>query len=73
MGPDGHICSLFIGHYLLQVKDVWVAGVVDSSEPPPERITLTLPVVNSAENCIFAMAGEGKAEMIKVSVFYFIK
>lgn len=66
MGPDGHTCSLFPNHKLLEEKTKWVMPICDSPKPPPERITLTYPVINNASNCIFAMAGEGKVEMVKV-------
>ncbi|XP_026285381.1 6-phosphogluconolactonase [Frankliniella occidentalis] len=65
MGPDGHTCSLFPGHRLLDETSVWIAPITNSPKPPPSRITLTFPIINNAENCIFAISGQGKAEMVK--------
>ncbi|KAG0562054.1 hypothetical protein KC19_9G114000 [Ceratodon purpureus] len=64
MGPDGHCCSLFPHHPLVQVKDRWIAPITDSPKPPPERITFTMPVVQAAANVTFVANGEGKAEML---------
>lgn len=58
VGPDGHTCSLFPGHYVLDVTDRWVTNIEDSPKPPPARITLTYPFINKATNIL--IAGKGK-------------
>lgn len=61
MGPDGHIASLFPGQDTVAVTDRTVVGVHDSPKPPPERVSLTYPALEAAEEVWVVVAGEEKA------------
>ncbi|XP_021756606.1 probable 6-phosphogluconolactonase 2 [Chenopodium quinoa] len=68
MGPDGHVASLFPDHSVLGVKDEWVTFITDCPKPPPERITFTLPVINSASNVAVVVTGGQKAEAVRQAI-----
>lgn len=70
LGPDGHTCSLFPNHKLLDETSLWVCPINDSPKPPLSRITFTFPVINNARACIFAVLGSSKAKIIKVNIIY---
>lgn len=61
VGPDGHIASLFPERDEITVTDRAVLAVRDSPKPPPERLTFTRPVINSASRVWMVIAGAEKA------------
>jgi 6-phosphogluconolactonase len=63
LGPDGHTASLFPGNPALQAEGVCTA-VHDAPKPPPDRITLTIPVLRAARSVLFFVSGEEKAEAV---------
>jgi len=65
IGPDGHIASLFPGAAALDAQAPELClGVHDSPKPPPERITLTLPVLRAARRCVLLATGTSKADAV---------
>ncbi|MFG3341487.1 6-phosphogluconolactonase [Glycomyces sp. NPDC048151] len=63
IGEDGHVASLFPGNPAL-LSTVSVVGVRNSPKPPSERVSLTLPAINSATAAWIIASGEGKAEAV---------
>jgi 6-phosphogluconolactonase len=68
VGPDGHIASLFPERSGIRVKDATVVGVRISPKPPPFRLTLTLPVINSSERIWLVLAGADKASALGLTL-----
>jgi 6-phosphogluconolactonase len=67
-GPDGHTCSLFPGHALLDINnsDDYVLPIEDSPKAPPKRITLTLHVLNKlTRHVIVCGAGDSKSPILQ--------
>lgn len=60
LAADGHIASLFPASPALQVTDRRVVAVQVPAEPP-QRLTITLPVINRAAAVFFLVAGKSKA------------
>lgn len=65
VGPDGHVASLFPNTKETSTTSGWVLPVTNSPKPPSERITLTMPVINAAQNVIVCALGSGKAEIVQ--------
>ncbi|THV38516.1 6-phosphogluconolactonase [Glycomyces buryatensis] len=64
IGEDGHVASLFPDNPGLAVTDAPVTGVHGAPKPPPERVSLTMPAINSAMAAWIIASGEGKAEAV---------
>ncbi len=65
LGEDGHTASLFPGHP--QVRDESGASclaVHDAPKPPPERVTLSMPVLRAARHCVLLATGASKADAL---------
>src|SRR5581483_4888073 len=62
MGPDGHMASLFPGSPQLEVTDRRATHGPPGLEPWVDRITFTVPTIQSAKRIVFLIAGESKAE-----------
>jgi 6-phosphogluconolactonase len=66
LGPDGHTASLFPGKPAVQENHRLVAGVPEPGmEPRVPRVTLTMPVLNSAREVVFLVAGADKATAVR--------
>lgn len=65
VGPDGHIASLFPEHDDQREGSLTVIPVRDSPKPPPDRISLTWPTLNSARHVMLLVAGAEKAEAVE--------
>ncbi|EFJ45032.1 hypothetical protein VOLCADRAFT_82562 [Volvox carteri f. nagariensis] len=65
VGPDGHVASLFPNRPETAATQGWVLPVKDSPKPPPERITMTMPVINAAKEVAVVALGESKREIVQ--------
>jgi 6-phosphogluconolactonase len=64
LGEDGHTASLFPGSPALEEAQALVAYVHDAPKPPPERLTMTLPVINAARAVLFMVQGASKRDAL---------
>jgi 6-phosphogluconolactonase len=61
VGPDGHVASLFPNAPTLRRREK-VLSAEPGLEPFVDRVTLSLPVLRSAAEILFLLAGDAKAD-----------
>ena len=64
LGTDGHIASIFPGSPALN-EFSRLAIPVHHPETGQQRITVTLPVINAADNIFFLVSGREKSEILQ--------
>ncbi len=65
LGSDGHTASLFPGSGALDAQaEVAVAVEAQYEGRPTQRVTLTLPAINTARQALFLVSGAAKAEIV---------
>jgi 6-phosphogluconolactonase len=62
MGPDGHVASLFPGH---SYPDTLIVSESNSPKPPPERLSMSMRMINASKRIVFVVSGLDKAEVIE--------
>ncbi|MGH3735286.1 MAG: 6-phosphogluconolactonase [Micromonosporaceae bacterium] len=67
VGEDGHVASVF-PESPAGYESRTVTAVRGSPKPPPVRITLTLPAINTAEEVWLIAAGADKARAVAVAL-----
>lgn len=63
MGPDGHICSLFPGRVNMHEASP-ILAIRDSPKPPPERITVSMPIMRRCPEVWLTTGGSAKADAL---------
>jgi 6-phosphogluconolactonase len=67
VGEDGHIASVFPEHPAVYEKRPVVA-VRGAPKPPPNRLTLTPPAINTAEEVWLIATGSAKADAVGLAL-----
>lgn len=68
VGPDGHIASLFPDRSGIRETEKTVIAVRDSPKPPPERLSLTRPVLNASDRIWLVLSGSDKASALGLAL-----
>ena len=64
LGEDGHTASLFPGSPAL---DETARNIIPATgpKPPPQRLTMTFPLLNAARHACFLVTGAGKHALVE--------
>jgi len=66
MGEDGHTASLFPESRALEETSSWTAGIIQKESPDRlARVSLTMPVINSADRVLVLTRGEAKTGLLQ--------
>ena len=65
MGDDAHTASIFPKSAGVEVHDRWVFVNAGEHVTPPDRVTLTYPVINAARHIAVLLCGKGKAQTLQ--------
>lgn len=68
VGPDGHIASLFPSREGIREREKSVIAVRNSPKPPPERLSLTRPILNSSDRIWLVLSGADKASALGLAL-----
>lgn len=68
IGPDGHVGSIFPNHPSFETTSRRVVGVTDAPKAPVERISLTIPAMNTSDELWIITTGAAKAQAVKRSL-----
>jgi len=61
-GEDGHVGALYPGHHSIMDEHHGFIVMDDSPKPPPERMTSSLSLMQTAEVALILFVGEAKRE-----------
>lgn len=65
LGPDGHTASLYPNAPALDERERLAVAADAKLEPFVDRVTLTIPALESAPEMVYLVAGESKAKAAK--------
>ena len=65
LGSDGHTASLFPDAPTLDVRDRLAVAAEPGLDPFVERVTLTIPALESGAHVVFLVVGEDKADAVR--------